>query len=202
MYVQEATSSITNTASTKSSTMVSKDDFLKILMSQLKYQDPLEPMKPDQFLSQLSQLTQVEELQNIAKSLEDLKAATEKADSSQWLSALGKKMNVNDNTLSEGDELMLSPSTSFDEITLTLKNPDGTTKEVKFKQGDQLVYKNESGGTMTATGVSATKNGESVDVMMSLFRVIKGMQLGDSGPMMVAGDGKAYPLSSVAQIKE
>jgi len=82
MYVPEATSSISSATTAKSSNLASKDDFLKILMSQLKYQDPLEPMKPDQFLSQLSQLTQVEQLQNIAKSLEDLKAATEKADSS------------------------------------------------------------------------------------------------------------------------
>jgi len=111
-------------------------------------------------------------------------------------------MNVDDNSLSQGDELMLTPSTSFDEISLILKNPDGTSKEVKFKQGDQLVYKNESGDTLTATGASATKDGESVEVIMSLFRVIKGMQIADSGPMMVAGDGKAYPLSSVAQIKE
>ena len=82
----------TTTGSSKSNTMVSKDDFLKILVSQLKYQNPLEPMKPDQFLTQLSQLTQVEQLQNISDSLAGMKKASEIGNMAQWISTIGKKM--------------------------------------------------------------------------------------------------------------
>jgi len=63
-----------------------KDKFLRILITQLKYQNPLEPLKPDEFLAQLSQLTQVEQLTNIAKSVDEIKKGTEQGDIAAWLS--------------------------------------------------------------------------------------------------------------------
>jgi flagellar basal-body rod modification protein FlgD len=196
------TNSSTNTTASTTANLVSKDDFLKILMTQLKYQDPLNPQDAGEFLSQLSQMTQVEQLTNMAQSLEDLKTLTNRSDSSQWVTAIGKKMNVNDNVLSQGDELVINPTTAYDTITLTLRAQDGTTKTVTFNQGDELVYKNDSADTYTVTQMKATKDGASVEAYMSLFRVIKGMQISDNGPIMVAGDGKAYRLSDIAQIRE
>lgn len=46
-----------------------KDDFLKLLVAQLKNQNPLNPMQNDQFIAQSAQFTQIEELQNIGKTL-------------------------------------------------------------------------------------------------------------------------------------
>lgn len=40
--------------------------FLKLLVAQLKYQDPLNPMSGTQFISQTAQLTQVETMANLA----------------------------------------------------------------------------------------------------------------------------------------
>ena len=45
------------------------DVFLKLMLEQLKYQDPLEPMDNTQFLEQQAQFTQVSSLQNIESSL-------------------------------------------------------------------------------------------------------------------------------------
>ena len=42
--------------------MISPDAFLKILMTQLQYQDPLDPMETNEFMSELAQLTQVQQL--------------------------------------------------------------------------------------------------------------------------------------------
>ncbi|WP_324717726.1 flagellar hook capping FlgD N-terminal domain-containing protein [Carboxydochorda subterranea] len=39
---------------------VSTDDFLKLLTLQLKYQNPLEPMKETEFVTQLAQFSQLE----------------------------------------------------------------------------------------------------------------------------------------------
>jgi len=44
-----------------------KEQFLNLLVAQLKNQDPLDPMNNEAFLSQLAQFTSLERLQNIEK---------------------------------------------------------------------------------------------------------------------------------------
>jgi flagellar basal-body rod modification protein FlgD len=48
----------------KKSTGMNKDDFLKLFVTQLQNQDPLNPQDSSQFISQLAQLTQVEQAYN------------------------------------------------------------------------------------------------------------------------------------------
>ncbi len=70
------TSSITPAASTAStaSTTLGKNytDFLKLLMTQLKNQDPTSPMDTNQFTSQLVQFSSVEQQINVNKNLNTL----------------------------------------------------------------------------------------------------------------------------------
>ena len=58
------------TAVRKPQGALGKDDFLKLLVAQLRTQDPQSPMNPDQMAAQLAQFTSVEQLTNINKSLE------------------------------------------------------------------------------------------------------------------------------------
>lgn len=51
---------------TQSATEMDKDAFMKLLVAQLKYQDPLSPADPQQFLAQTAQFTSVEKLEHIA----------------------------------------------------------------------------------------------------------------------------------------
>lgn len=44
-----------------------KDTFLKLLVAQLKYQDPSNPADPSQFMAQTAQFTQVETMLNLQK---------------------------------------------------------------------------------------------------------------------------------------
>ena len=46
-----------------------QDMFLQLMLEQLKYQDPLEPMDNTEFLTQQAQFTQVSSLQSIEQSL-------------------------------------------------------------------------------------------------------------------------------------
>lgn len=49
-----------------------RDDFLKLLVTQLQQQDPLEPVKNTEFIAQMSQLTSLEQLQDLNRSFEQL----------------------------------------------------------------------------------------------------------------------------------
>jgi flagellar basal-body rod modification protein FlgD len=55
------TTSLVNPAS-----LLDKDDFLKLFVTQLQHQDPMSPMDNDQMVAQMSQLSTVEQLTNMA----------------------------------------------------------------------------------------------------------------------------------------
>ncbi len=48
-----------------------KDDFLKLLITKLTHQDPLNPMDDEAFVAQLAQFSSLEQLQNVNNSLEE-----------------------------------------------------------------------------------------------------------------------------------
>lgn len=49
---------------------VNKDDFLQLLVAQMKFQDPLEPTSNTEWVSQYATFSELEEMQNMAGSLE------------------------------------------------------------------------------------------------------------------------------------
>ncbi|MCI8992335.1 MAG: flagellar hook capping protein [Eubacterium sp.] len=62
------------TESTESTgSTLGKDEFLQLLVAQMKYQNPLEPMDNTEYVSQLAQFSQLEEMQNIQSTVHNLK---------------------------------------------------------------------------------------------------------------------------------
>nr|WP_084783527.1 flagellar hook capping FlgD N-terminal domain-containing protein [Paenibacillus sp. FJAT-26967] len=71
---------MTNTASTKKAkekdgSILGKDDFLKIMIAQLRNQDPMQPMQDKEFIAQMAQFTSVEQLSNMAAEMKLLRSS-------------------------------------------------------------------------------------------------------------------------------
>ncbi|MDR0539280.1 MAG: flagellar hook assembly protein FlgD [Spirochaetaceae bacterium] len=68
-----------------------KDDFLKLLTTQLSYQDPMAPMEDKQFIAQMAQFSSLEQMTNMAG---DFKRLANMLSVTEANSALGKQVEV------------------------------------------------------------------------------------------------------------
>jgi flagellar basal-body rod modification protein FlgD len=66
------TSPVAAETAMKQASGMNKDDFLKLFVTQLQNQDPLNPQDGTQFISQLAQLTQVEQAYNTNTNLQNM----------------------------------------------------------------------------------------------------------------------------------
>lgn len=70
-----------------------KDDFLKILITQLQHQDPTNPMQDKEFIAQMAQFSSLEQMTNMASSFGKLSSVL---NSSEAQSLLGRNVEVLD----------------------------------------------------------------------------------------------------------
>ena len=68
------TSSTDTSAVQTANNTISQDDFIKLFLAQLQYQDPLEPVDNREFLAQLAQFTALEQSRQTSQNTNDLLA--------------------------------------------------------------------------------------------------------------------------------
>ncbi len=94
-----------------------KDTFLKLLVTELKHQDPTRPMEDREFIAQMAQFSSLEQMTNLNKELKNLVTSSK---ASEAYGVLGKNIE------------------SYD--TQSKKRIAGTVSSVFFK-GDELMLK-------------------------------------------------------------
>ena len=104
-------------------TILGKDDFLKLLVSQMRYQDPLAPSDSQQWMGQMAQFTEVEQVTNIASSNDKIVSSLNR---SGTLSLIGRTVTYTGSDASDvTGQVQQVDMTSDGKATLTVDGVGG-----------------------------------------------------------------------------
>ena len=126
-----------------------KDAFLQLLVTQMQYQDPLDPQDTSEYLSQLAQFSALEQMSNVSSSLEKVNTLIENIDTSvlvgQLSGMIGKEVQwtMTSSTTDENGNVNYVTSTLVGDVT-GVSISDGAPSlvaKVKGDDGTEYVYK-------------------------------------------------------------
>jgi len=208
---------ITNNASVNS---VAKDTlasnfttFLQLLTTQLKNQNPLDPLDTNQFTQQLVQFAGVEQQLKANEQLTTLVSLQQTAQSTQALGFVGKTAVVDGNTaaLTNGAVVWDLNVPTSSNVNISITNSTGQTVfsgSYDVKAGDNQAFgwdgKGNDGtqwpdGKYTLTATAADSAGNSVAVSTRLQGVVSSVDLTQSPPLLSI-NGKTYTVNQIKGI--
>lgn len=218
MSTVQQTTATTASASTsgavaKTPVQESEERFLKLLVTQMRNQDPLNPMDNAQVTSQMAQLSTVSGINKLNDSLSGLSSLYQ---SSQTLQASGM---IGRYVLAEGAELELKQGVSVggieladpaDKVTVTIKDSAGTVLDTMDLGSQKAGVVNfgwdgiTKDGTAAADGkyqfsVKAVQGDKDVTAKPLALSTVGSVTLGAQGPIMNTGLG-ALSISQIKQI--
>ena len=123
------------TPETKNNNDLDKDAFVKLLVTEMQYQDPLDPQDNSEFVAQMAQFSSLEQMTNMASQLTDINSLVGNIDTSvlvgQLSSMIGHGVDWSE-TVSYADEdgNPLSKIEEYSGIITGVTVADGNTKIV------------------------------------------------------------------------
>jgi flagellar basal-body rod modification protein FlgD len=123
MAVESIGANLTGSAAALQNAGLSQQDFLKVLTTQLQFQDPLKPMDNDQFLAQMAQFSTLGLMQqqtDSTNSLLTIQTAT------QTVGLLGKSVQVTTSTGAQTGSVTTVTFQTDGTPQLAVKLADGT----------------------------------------------------------------------------
>jgi flagellar basal-body rod modification protein FlgD len=215
--IQSAGATAQQQAASKDSTTLGKDDFLKLLTTQLQQQDPTQPMDNTAFVAQLAQFSSLEQMNNVNDTLTKMLTAQGTAQQTAASSLIGKSVvfNTDEVALVEGDTATIKADLSAPAATVTITIQDSTGATVStIKNGACQSGPNrfqwdgcDNDGKPLPTGVYTTTvqatdlEGNFVPLTVSGSARITGVTFTDGTPQFIAG-GTTLQLSDISELDE
>ncbi|RAK23374.1 flagellar basal-body rod modification protein FlgD [Anoxybacillus vitaminiphilus] len=117
-----------------------KDDFLKILLTQLQHQDPLNPLEDKEFISQMASFSTLEQMTNLTKTMEKFVESQNAHLILRYSEMIGKQVEWKEETVSESGETVQDTK-------------QGMVKAVRQKDGE-IALELENGQLISANVVT------------------------------------------------
>ncbi|NOX18059.1 MAG: flagellar hook capping protein [Chlorobi bacterium] len=196
-----------------------KDDFLKLMIAQMKYQDPLEPMDSTQYTAQLAQFSSLEQLTNMNDKLETSIGTnlqlTQAVNNTMTAALIGKRARIDSANISYNgqDDFTIGynlPSTASS-VEIQIYDENGalvrTMDDVPRGSGEHNVkwdYTDDDGNTVdygdyTFKVTATTSNGEDMTFDFYGFGKIEAVRFTSDGTKLVI-NGVEYFLSDIVEI--
>lgn len=199
------TSSDTSRAKkTENKGQLDKTDFLNILVQQLKAQDPLDPMKNEEFAVNLAQFSQLEQLISI-----NGKVGGGASDISSLAGYLGHDVLMEESSLSVKDGKAGNASITLpgdaNAVTLELTGADGSVKSVQLgtlSKGQTTVDLKDLGvsdGSYTFKVKGVGSDGGDVEGSLLTVGTVSGFIPG-ADPKLIIGEREVSP-TTVKQVR-
>jgi flagellar basal-body rod modification protein FlgD len=198
-------------------TVLGQDSFLKLLVSQMKNQDPFDPVKNEDMVAQMATFSNVAGISEMNKTLKSVATQLGSANAAQAISYVGKTVLIEGDTAYPNTDgtlnAVLPLAEAADDVKVQISDSAGNllrTLNYGFQgKGDLAIDwdgKTDSGGAAPAGPykITATKlqNGTRVASTVNVWAPVTSVSLGSDGAtptLNLAGLGNK-PLSAVRQV--
>jgi flagellar basal-body rod modification protein FlgD len=189
------------------------DTFLQLLTTQLKNQNPLDPLDTNQFTQQLVQFTSVEQQLKTNEFLEAMMTASQGASNAEAVSYVGKVVTASGNKaeLVDGQAKWHFAVEQPADIIATVRDMDGNvvyTKAGGVEQGESVFTWDGVGGdgrkrpdgSYSITIEARNKDGQLIDVATEMTGEVTGVDFSGSEPVLIVGTARVN-LSAVMSVR-
>jgi flagellar basal-body rod modification protein FlgD len=206
------TSGTTNSAtSTSKSTALGQDDFMTMLLAELKNQDPLNPMEGKDFAAQLAQFSSLQQLSNLNTTMGTLPTYLQAFSNAQMAGIIGDQAVASGDTITvNGSQTNISFRLPTDIATGTLKIYDKNGSQVgnadlgSLSSGINTIAWNTSSvspGDYTFTLGAADKSGNAVTAETLISGKVTGVTFKNSTAYLTI-NGQEVAFSKVVAINK